>query len=53
VEPSDVEEVVEKHGRLVVGEEGELMVEFANQKGAEELVFALSKRFGDKVVLCP
>ena len=53
VDPSDVEEVVEKHGHLVVGEEGELMVEFSNQKAVEELSSALSNRFGDKVVLCP
>lgn len=44
---------MEKHGHLVVGEEGELMVEFSGQKAEEELSFALSKRFGDKVLLCP
>jgi hypothetical protein len=53
VDPSDVEDVVEKHGHLVVGEEGELMVEFPDQKAVDELSSALSKRFGDKVVLCP
>jgi hypothetical protein len=53
VEPSDVEEVVEKHGHLVVGEEGELMVEFSDQKAVEALSFSLSERFGDKVLLCP
>jgi hypothetical protein len=53
VEPSDVKEVVEKHGHLAVGEEGELMVEFPDQKAVEALTSALSKRFGDKVLLCP
>ncbi len=53
VEPSDVKEVVEKHGHLVVGEEGELMVEFPDQKAVEALTSALSERFGHKVLLCP
>lgn len=53
VEPSDVKEVVEKQGHLVVGEEGELMVEFPDQKAVEALTSALSERFGDKVLLCP
>jgi hypothetical protein len=53
VEPPDVEEVVEKHGHLVVGEEGELMVALSDQKAVEALSSALSERFGDKVLLCP
>ena len=50
---TDVKEVVEKQGHLVVGEEGELMVEFPDQKAVEALTSALSERFGDKVLLCP
>ena len=53
VEPKDVSEVVKKHGRLIVGEEGELMVEFINQKAVEALSIALSDRFGDQVLLSP
>jgi hypothetical protein len=53
VEPSDVETEVEKYGHLVVGEQGELMVEFPDQKAAERLSSALSERFGNKVLLCP
>ena len=53
VEPTDVAEVVKKHGRLVVGEEGELMVELTNQKDAEALSAALSERFGQQVLIAP
>jgi hypothetical protein len=52
-EPSDVAEVVEAHGRLVVGEGGELMVELADQKDADALSSALAERFGDQVILAP
>ena len=52
-EPKDVSEVVKKHGRLIVGEEGELMVEFVDQKSVEALSTALSERFGDQVLLSP
>ena len=53
VEPRDVAEVVKRHGRLIVGEEGELMVEFPNQKAAEALSSALSEHFGNQVLLSP
>ena len=53
VEPSEVAPVVEAHGKLVVGEKGELMVEFPDQEAAEELSKALSERFGDQVLLAP
>jgi len=53
VEPKDVSEVVKKHGRLIVGEEGELMVEFIDQKAVEALSIDLSERFGDQVLLSP
>jgi hypothetical protein len=53
VEPKDIAEVVNKHGRLMVGEEGELMVEFPNQKAAEALSVSLKERFGDQVLLSP
>jgi hypothetical protein len=45
--------VVKRHGRLIVGEEGELLVEFADPKAAEALSSALSERFGDQVLLSP
>jgi hypothetical protein len=53
VEPKEVAEVVKGHGRLIVGEEGELLVEFADPKAAEALSSALSERFGDQVLLSP
>jgi len=53
VEPVEVAEVVKKYGKLIVGEEGELMVEFAEQKAAEALSAALTERFGDQVLIAP
>jgi hypothetical protein len=53
VEPKDIAEVINKHGRLMVGEEGELMVEFPDQKAAEALSVSLKERFGDQVLLSP
>jgi len=52
-EPKEIAEVVHKHGRLMVGEEGELMVEFPDQKAAEALSVSLKERFGDQVLLSP
>ena len=53
VEPSEVLEVVEAHGKLVVGEKGELMVEFDSQKDVDALSFALDRKFGEQVILSP
>jgi ribosomal protein L6P/L9E len=53
VEPSDVAAVIEKHGRLVVGKKGELMVEFVEEKAVQDLSKALSEHFGDQVLLSP
>ncbi len=53
VEPNDVADVVKRHGRLVVGEGGELMVELTGQKAAEALSAALSERFGNQVLIAP
>ena len=53
VEPNDVADVVKRHGRLVVGEGGELMVELTDQKAAEVLSTALSERFGNQVLIAP
>jgi len=53
VEPNDVADVVKRHGRLVVGEGGELMVELTDQKAAEGLSAALSERFGNQVLITP
>jgi hypothetical protein len=51
VDPSDVGPVVKQYGRLVVGDGGELMVEFEEEKAAEALALALKERFGDQVQL--
>jgi len=53
VEPEAVAEVVEKHGRLVVGDGGELMVELPDSQSAHILAAALSERFGDQIMLSP
>ena len=53
VEPKDVAEVVQKHGRLVVGDGGELMVELMDQRAAEALSSALSERFEDQILISP
>jgi hypothetical protein len=53
VEPSDVLDMVEEHGKLVVGEKGELMVELTDQKALDALSTSLSDRFGDQVLLAP
>ena len=53
VEPSEVATIVEAHGRLVVGERGELLVELSDQKAVEELSSTLSKHFGEQVFLSP
>ena len=53
VEPSDVAAVIEKYDRLVVGEKGELMVEFTQESAAQDLSKALSEHFGDQVLLSP
>lgn len=52
-DPADVAKVVELHGELVVGEKGELMVEFSDERKAEELSEALRLNFGDQVLLSP
>ena len=53
VEPSDVAGVVEAHGRLVVGERGELAVELSNKETVGALSSALSERFGSQILLSP
>jgi hypothetical protein len=53
VEPSQVRPVVERFGRLVVGDGGELMVEFDRPEQAQGLQEALKDSFGDQVFLSP
>lgn len=53
VEPAEVAEVVEPMGRLVVGDEGELMVEFPDSAAADALAETLAVRFGEQVFLAP
>jgi hypothetical protein len=53
VEPTDVAEIVNKYGRLVVGDGGELMVEFEDEKAAGNLSEALKERFDDQIQLAP
>ena len=53
VEPSEVLETVEAYGTLALGANGELMVEFTDQKAADTLSSSLSEKFGDQVLLAP
>ncbi|MFH1488197.1 MAG: hypothetical protein ABII06_04785 [Pseudomonadota bacterium] len=53
LEPEDVLDTVEKHGHLVVGEKGELMVEFPDRESVDALTRSLSERFGDQILLAP
>lgn len=51
VEPAEVLEIVQSHRKLVVGDNGELMVKLKDQKEAETLSTALSDQFGNQVLL--
>ena len=53
VDPSLVAAVVETHGRLVVGEEGELMVECKNKARAQDLQKDLAEQFDGQILLAP
>ncbi len=53
VEPEEVHKIIEPHGSLVVGEAGELMVEFESEKEIRDLSTALEEAFGDAVQLAP
>ena len=53
VEPAEVAEAVKRHGRLLVGKGGELMIELIDQEAAEALSSALYERFGDQVLIAP
>lgn len=53
VEPEEISEVVEAHGKLIVGKNGELMVELDNLSKAGTLSAALKERFGDQVLIAP
>ncbi len=53
IEPTEVLEIVEAQGKLLVGDNGELMVEFEDQNAAETLSKALSDQFGNQVLLAP
>ena len=52
-EPEQVAAVVENHGRLTVGDRGELLVELRDAEAAEALKKDLAQRFNDKVFLSP
>lgn len=53
VEPLEVAEVVETHGRLAVGEKGELLVELENRDQAARLQSELAERFDGQVFIAP
>ena len=53
VEPAEVARIVNRFGRLVVGDGGELMVEFTSDDAVNSLAQALRDEFGDQVQLAP
>lgn len=53
VDPEEVAPVVEAHGRLVVGEKGELMVELQDQDSMAALSQELQDSFLGQVILSP
>ena len=53
VEPNDVADIVRQYGRIVVGDQGELMVECGDEATMEALSKELLERFGDQVQLAP
>ena len=52
-DPKEIAPLVERFGRLTVGQGGELLVEFQDQERADGLTTALEERFGDQVMLMP
>jgi len=53
VEPTLVADVVDKYGKLMVGENGELMVELKNDDKAAELSICLTENFNDQILIAP
>lgn len=53
VEPTLVADIVEKYGKLMVGENGELMVELKNDDKAAELSICLTENFNDQILIAP
>jgi hypothetical protein len=53
VEPTEIAQVVKQHGRLVVGDGGELLVECESKDAMEGLSAALKEKFGEQVQLAP
>jgi hypothetical protein len=51
VEPSEIAPVVEAHGKLEVGEKGELLVVFPSQEA--DTLQGPQRRFSDQVLLAP
>ena len=53
VEPTLVADIVEKHGKLVVGEKGELMIEFESEVQVSALSQDLIENFNDQILIAP
>ena len=53
VDPEGIAEIVARHGKLMVGPRGELMIEFPDREAADALAHDLLERFGDQVLLAP
>ncbi len=53
VDPLPVIETVNRHGRLVLGQDGQLLVELQDRDTADRLRRELASDFGDQVLLRP
>ena len=53
VDPAGIADIVKKYGKLVVGENGELMIEFEDEKSVKALTRDLTEHYGDKVQVAP
>jgi len=53
VDPQPVIDVINLHGRLLVGEEGQLLVELEDPAAAEALREELAASFNDQIILRP
>lgn len=53
VDPLPVIDTVNRHGRLVLGPEGQLLVRLPHKEAAERLKQDLAQEFGDQVLLRP
>jgi hypothetical protein len=53
VDPDEIAKVITSYGKIIVGDQGELMVECVDENTIDDLSEALRKTFGEQVQLAP